>query len=121
MSVGNKYLDVAKDYTLNVLRGLYYLCGRIFHYSGLAFIAAKAHSSKNEGDHPTLIIWILSIYIVSFTITSQRYENNLDRLENKINMLVAQTGTDTRNSALSRIPKLQQEKIPHKPDIFDPM
>lgn len=89
--------------------------------SGAAYIAAKWTTSGNKEEHPTLTLWVIGLYFALFGFASQRYENHLDRLENKTNILISQSGSATsRHAALSRIASLQQTKIPVQPAFYKP-
>jgi len=89
--------------------------------SGLAYISAKWTASGNKEERPTLTLWVVGLYFALFGFASQRYENHLDRLENKANILISQTGSAiSRQAALSRIASLQHTKIPVQPMFYKP-
>jgi uncharacterized protein YjbI with pentapeptide repeats len=89
----------------------------IFYYSGFEYIYRKA---KPVTGLPTLPLWLIGIYIAFFGIASQRYENKIDIIENRSNLIFAQLGTDARKSALGRIPDVQNYPCPVKPMILNP-
>jgi len=89
----------------------------IFYYSGFEYIYRKA---KPVTGLPTLPLWLIGIYIAFFGIASQRYENKIDIIENRSNLIFAQLGTDARKSALGRIPDVQNYPCPVKPIILNP-
>ena len=89
----------------------------IFYYSGFEYIYRKA---KPVTGLPTLPLWLIGIYIAFFGIASQRYENKIDIIENRSNLIFAQLGTDARKSALGRISDVQNYPCPVKPIILNP-
>jgi hypothetical protein len=93
----------------------------IWHYSGLAFIAAKATSNENEEDHPTFILWLLSIYIAAFGFASQQYENRLDRLEFRFNAEFSRfSSAEVTRQSVSYLNAILSTELPPEPDIFTP-
>jgi len=101
----------------------------LWDFSGLRFVLEKirppAKRPPNERPPATFMIWVFGVfgvYIALFTIASQRYENNLDRLENRTNaILVLVSKDETRKNAFGLIPKAQNTKIPIEPDFLDPV
>ena len=90
------------------------------HYSGLAYIIAKATSSENKEHYPTLPIWLLGIYIGLFGIATQHYESRLDRFESKLNIYISQLGTSARTNTFPAMVAHQKYKLPLEPDFWDP-
>lgn len=66
----------------------------------------------------SFMFWLVGIYVALFGVASQRYENRLDQIENRANLIYAQLGTEARPYALSRIPHVQKMTVPHKPDFL---
>lgn len=93
----------------------------LWRCSGAAYIAAKAGSSENKEHQPTLVLWILGIYVAIFGLASQRYENYLDRFENKLNIYVAQLGTGVKNEIFPFLVGLQRFELPLEPGFFNPI
>jgi len=92
----------------------------IFRYSGLEFIYRKFKPAKNAEPSPTGIIWLIGIYVAFFGVASQRYENRVDKIENRANSIYTQLGTDVYKKALSRISTVQNTWCPEKPKILNP-
>lgn len=92
----------------------------LYHYSGLAFIVAKATSNKNEDDHPTLVLWLASIYLAAFGLASQKYENHLDRFENEMNLNVALMGSFAKEESLQFLVNMLDDKLPTEPILLNP-
>ena len=61
------------------------------------------------------------MYVALFGVASQRYENLLDRIENRANTIYAQLGTSNAQKALELIPRAQRMVRPVKPSIFHPV
>lgn len=91
-----------------------------WHYSGLAFIAAKASSEKNENDHPSLMIWLASIYVALYGFATNYYESRLDRIENRFNLIASKSTEQNITKTASAYSRLLMSKIPPEPEIFDP-
>ncbi len=89
-----------------------------WEFSGLRAIWEKIHPPPRDRNHlpaPTFFLWFVGIYVALFGLASQRYENSLDRLENRTNIIITQLGTDARKTAISLIAKTQGETLPKKP------
>ena len=90
-------------------------------YSGMEFIYRKFNPSNPQA-LPTGVIWLFGIYIAFFGVASQRYENRLDRIENRVNALLPLLVTkETRRTALGRISSVQRMACPRQPKIFEPL
>ena len=92
----------------------------ILRYSGLEFIYRKFIPHKNSQKLPTGIVWLFGIYITAFGIAFQRYESTTNRLNVVVSNTIAQLYTDRSRYALSRIPHLQWQPCPYKPELFNP-
>jgi hypothetical protein len=93
---------------------------RMWHYSGLAYIAAKASSSENKEHHPTLPIWLLGLYLGLFGMATQYYETHLNRFESILNIYVSQLGTSARTNTFLGLVLHQGYELPLEPDFRDP-
>ena len=68
----------------------------------------------------TFVLWVTGIYVALFGIASQRYENRVDIIENRINTIYTQLGSPFYKRALSRIAETQRMRCPIKADIKNP-
>ena len=92
----------------------------IFRYSGLEFIYKK-FNPKEVSQSPTGVIWIIGIYVAFFGVASARYENRIDKIENRANSIFSQLSFEgVRTKVLSRIARTQNMPCPLKPDILNP-
>ncbi|MCJ8337557.1 MAG: pentapeptide repeat-containing protein [Pseudomonadales bacterium] len=98
----------------------------IWDFSGARFIWHKIRPLKESKNKPpgyrtpsTFILWCITIYVAAFGLTSQRFENKLDKAEHKANILVAQLGTDNFSSIIAGIPRIQKAECPVEPSILD--
>jgi hypothetical protein len=99
-------------------------------FSGIRFVWEKINSPKQEiTGNPqykkpaTFFIWVVGLYVAFFGIASQRYENRIDKIENRANAIFAQLSSPSeraRKGALSRISRIQNMSSPYKPDILRP-
>lgn len=94
----------------------------IYDFSGIRVIWSKILPPKEKtGRTPsTFLLWVIGIYVALYGITSQRYENRIDIIENRANAIFAQLSTDTYKNALSRISIVQNMPCPKKPYILKP-
>ncbi|MBA8667502.1 hypothetical protein H1Q59_06325 [Holosporaceae bacterium 'Namur'] len=88
---------------------------------GFKYIWYKLNPSKRiEGSEPrTITLWLISIMVALYSITSSRYEQELTRLEYRVSNLIMQA--ESSDNVLSFISKLQNRKIPYKPSILNPL
>jgi uncharacterized protein YjbI with pentapeptide repeats len=96
--------------------------GWIYHYSGGKFVIRK-FKPADKSQLPTGWIWLLGIYVAFFGVASQRYENRIDKIENRANAIFAQLASSSesvRKSALSSIARTQRMPCPSKPNILRP-
>lgn len=98
----------------------------LLDFLGLRFIYGKLNPEKNEDlqkqgykKPATLFLWLIGIYIATFGIASNRYENRIDIIENRLNRLYAQIPKDI-HVAFQRINDVQKMLCPAKPKIRDP-
>lgn len=88
------------------------------------WVYKKFRPEYNNGAEPVTIgVWLLATYIAFFGIASQRYENRLDLVENRITSIQTQlnASSSTRQNALNRIARTQHLLVPHGPDIKNPI
>jgi hypothetical protein len=97
----------------------------IFHFSGLRFIWQKISPpgghSIYEKPPSTFVLWLVSAYVAFFGIASIRYENRIDKIENRAHSIYTQLSTPAYKKALSRIPRVQNMQCPYNPTILDPL
>ncbi len=92
----------------------------IFHYSGLEFIYRK-FKPLEKSQLPTGVIWLIGIYVAFFGVASQRYENRVDKIENRANSIFTQLATPAYKKALGRISRVQNMPCPYRPKILRPV
>jgi hypothetical protein len=99
----------------------------LWDFSGLRFICGKIKPpNKEKTDAPgykppvTLLIWLIGIYAAFFGVASQRYENRVDKIENRANAIFPQLSTSVYKKALGRIARVQNMGCPYKPRILEP-
>ena len=68
-----------------------------------------------------LLILLAGIYFAAFGFASQKYENHLDRFENRLNLLVTQLGTSARNETFPALVAHQSYKLPVEPSFWNPL
>jgi len=92
----------------------------IIHYSGFEYIYRKFVPEKSL-ILPTGFIWFIIIYVALFVVASQRYENNINRLENRTNSILSLIVKDEiRDTAVRFIPKVQNTTLPLEPKFLNP-
>ena len=99
----------------------------LWDFSGLRFIYGKLNPEKDEDlqregyKRPvTFFLWLIGIYIAAFGIASNRYENKIDKIENRINGIYAQISKDI-HVAFQRIDDVQKMTCPRDPKILNPI
>ena len=101
----------------------------IFHFSGLRFIWEKINPPGDQSIYTrpiykrppaTFLLWVIGLYVAFFGIASQRYENRVDKIENRANAIFPQLSTSVYKKALGRIARVQNMGCPYKPRILDP-
>lgn len=115
------------DYTMRKFMkkmslNFYLILRYLFYYSGLKYIWEKIHPRTREIP-ATFPLWVIGIYIALFGIASNRYENKVEKVENRISALVAQMSSNDLNvfkNAVANVANLQMSKIPFRPDILSP-
>ena len=105
---------------------LYCIFQPIYHYLGFEYIYRKAVPTKEpqQPPLPTLSLWLIGFYVASFGVASQRYENRVDIIENKVNAIYLQVASSdqiTKGMAFRGFQKIQEMKCPYKPEIKNPV
>lgn len=109
--------SISSVFSTVVLKILY----KSYYYSGISFIVSKACPETIKGEQPTIVIWLFSIYVAFFGLATQYYEGQLDRYENKLNILTAQLGTKAINQTFPALIALQKYKLPPEPSFGNPI
>lgn len=94
-----------------------------WEFSGLRLMWEKIKPPKPQpGGRPpsSFFLWALAIYAVLFGAASARYENTVDRIENRANALFTQLSAPAYKKVLGRIPAAQNMPCPAKPQILWP-
>ena len=68
----------------------------------------------------TFMLWLIGLYVALFGIASARYEYSLDRIENRVQMIVALNAVETNKATIAQIPGIQNSNCPIKPDVLSP-
>ena len=121
----------AVQYSRSETFGHSWLYWTFWEWTGLRFVWEKVHpppEKKPEVYRPpsTIAVWVFglfSLYIALFGLASQRYENAVDKIENRMNAFITQiavTSPQVRKVALVEIVEIQSLKCPVKPDILSP-
>ncbi len=95
----------------------------IWDFSGLHLIYQKIVPPKDgtkKSKPPSFCLWFLSVYVILFGLASQRFEHKRDRIEEKINIVIVQLGTNNKIQALSRLPEIQKMSLPKEPFLLYP-
>jgi len=93
----------------------------LYKQIGLAYILGKICPHRNpKNGHPTFIIWLASLWIISYGLAAQFYESHLDRFENRRVLLSALLTTDARAQTFPALVNLQKYKLPHEPRLMIP-
>lgn len=101
-----------------------FLLWLIYDFSGFRFIWSKIlppkETAKIKRKPSTFIFWIFGIYVALYSITSQRYENRVDIIENRANSIFTKLSTPAYKKTLSRISRVQNMFCPQRPYILNP-
>jgi hypothetical protein len=110
-------------------RTIHFILWLLWDFSGLRFICGKIKPpSKERTDNlgykqpATFLLWLIGIYVALFGVASQRFENAIDRIENRTNAILALVLKDeTRGTAFRLIPSVQGMRVQKKPEILNPI
>nr|VFK62229.1 MAG: hypothetical protein BECKTUN1418D_GA0071000_11703 [Candidatus Kentron sp. TUN] len=96
----------------------------LWRYSGAMHIREMARlRESNQPNYlkpPTLLLWIIGIYVALYGIASNRYEAALDRVENRMGALASQLSTNDDaafKNLIEQIPHIQRRKTPLEPSL----
>ena len=94
----------------------------VWDFSGARLIYRKflpdPESDEKKRRPSSLLLWSIGIYTALYGLASQRYENRLDRIENRASIIISQAGSNPR--ALERIAAAQKLTLPAKHPEFIP-
>jgi len=92
-------------------------------FSGLRYIIGKIYPpidpETNKRKPATFFLWLIASYLTLYGIASQRYENRVDIIENRANIVFTQIVSNKKS--LERLPDIQQMTCPVKPVISSPI
>ena len=69
----------------------------------------------------TITFWLIGIYIATWGVVSQRYENALDRVENRYNAILVVLSSAQYKEAFHLFGDLSLSEIPFKPEFDKPL
>nr|VFK21116.1 MAG: Pentapeptide repeat-containing protein [Candidatus Kentron sp. LPFa]VFK34993.1 MAG: Pentapeptide repeat-containing protein [Candidatus Kentron sp. LPFa] len=99
----------------------------LYLYSGLRHIREMGQVKEpNAPDYqkpPTLFLWIIGLYVALYGLAATNYEAMLDRVENRMNAVVAQLATSDDaafKSLVAQIRDIQRMKTPLEPSLLWP-
>ena len=93
----------------------------LWDFSGMHAIWQKISPQKNHGkDAPTFLLWLVSIYIALYGISSQLYQNRISVLENSLNATLSIMQVGDRKLGYSRLAEVQNMKTPEDPIFLRP-
>lgn len=94
---------------------------KFYHYSGLKFIWRKFYP-KDDKILPTGFVWLVALYAAVFGLTSQVYENRVDIIENRTNILISSLlNKYIGNTATGQIALIQNSSVPVNPKFWNPL
>ena len=130
---GNDYLVnfLAMPLLMPIIILIKFIIWALWDLSGLRFFWQKIRppidSAQKHRPASTFSIWVTGIfvvYVILFNFASQRFENRIEIIENKVNStlsFLSVTDIDVREDALSKKSKIQNMTLPYKPNIYEPM
>ena len=95
-------------------------------FTGLRFIATKVFPNRKGSTTPpvTITLWVIGVYTALFGIASNRYENAVDKIENRMNAFITQLAVikdpNIWRSAFIEVGEIQNMKCPVHPDLLKP-
>lgn len=94
---------------------------KIFYYSGGEFIWRKFYPN-DRNIHPTGFVWLIALYVATFGLASQIYENRIDIVENRTNILISSLlNSNIGKNATRQIEGIQNTYVPLRPKFWNPM
>ncbi|UCF91759.1 MAG: pentapeptide repeat-containing protein [Desulfobacterales bacterium] len=93
-------------------------------FSGARFIWAKIFpqtAAKDQDPAPTFLLWLVGIYIALFGIAAQRYETEIDKIENRAHAVLSQSFSADFKKALHRVAAVQNLACSCQPNLFNPV
>ncbi|WP_299769732.1 pentapeptide repeat-containing protein [uncultured Pseudoteredinibacter sp.] len=97
-----------------------------WEFSGLRFVYRKirphTHQEENASGFrkpSTFFLWFIGLWVASYGIASQKYENRLDRAESKLALLASQLYGGQRTQALERLGTVQNTPCPRNPTLLN--
>jgi hypothetical protein len=107
-----------KIFALSAKWAAKYLRWIFWEFLGIHFITNKLN--QKNGNQPVVAgIWIIGIYIALFGLASQRYENAIALVDNRINITCLPTSGFKQ--AIARIPNTQGMLCPEAPELWNPI
>ena len=103
-----------------VLRGIRWI---VWELVGLRAVWERIRPPAPDDKRPkpaTFGLWTIGIYAALFGIVSQRYEDRLNLIMNRANILIAQGASVKLSHLLPILIDTQNAKVPYRPDIFSP-
>lgn len=97
----------------------WYYFERFFYYSGIKYIYRTFIPAQKNEKTPFGVLWIIGLYFAAFGFTTQRYESQLERVEYKYSIFIAQMAAG-ETFQYHKILRIFNTKIPVKPSIQSP-
>jgi uncharacterized protein YjbI with pentapeptide repeats len=97
----------------------------VWDFTGFRFVASKVFPTQKGNASPpvTITLWVLGIYTALFGIASNRYENAVDKIENRMNAFITQLSIappEIRKEAFREVAEIQWMVCPIEPDLLRP-
>ena len=97
----------------------------VWDFTGFRFIASKVFPKQKGTLNPpvTITLWVLGVYTALFGIASSRYENAVDKIENRMNAFITQLSIappEIRKEAFREVAEIQWMICPIEPDLLRP-
>ena len=96
---------------------------KLLVWDSLVLYIVRLAYPPQQGDtrYPSIGFWLVSSYLALHALAVGFYENRLDRLENRLNALIAQTGGTHYKRALARVADVQDgAMLPSEPRLGNP-
>ena len=105
--------------------GLLWVLRVMWRLSGLKYIWGKTQTEPVNAPAyqrpPTILLWIISVYIALYGVASTRYELALDQVENRMSAVASQLSTSNEQAfqnLIAQIPRIQDKEIPVEPQLW---